>query len=397
MRRTAAFATTAALALLLASAAQPAAAVDVDFTWDDGGANDLLTTLQNWNTDVAPGSDDNLFFPTGDSATQDLAVPVIRSLSFTTTDLFTLSGAEFDLVEGIVAETPLGGVTIEPHITFLGVPSTEVSTVDGSGITFGAVTVEGMVYINGQGATNLFGDIDGTGTMTKNDNGSLSVGGDGNVDELIINDGTVHWEGVSASTDVTMNGGTLAGGSPDNIGAWQMLGGVSMNAGRISGGLTHVGSDPGSMYLSGTFTGSENAVYQVDLEGTTIDVIDVAGVFDPNDTELELYPGALPPVGTELTIARANGDITANSFFTYPGAGQLTDGEVFVADGEYFSIDYRTVTIVLTYLGDTDPAEEPVLPPTGAEVAQPVLGVLTLLVAGGLLLTIASRRRSALR
>ena len=86
MRLATAGASAAALALVLASVAQPAFAVGVDFTWDDGGADNDLSTIENWAPDVAPGLDDNLFFPVGNDATQDLAFPNIRSLNFSSTE-----------------------------------------------------------------------------------------------------------------------------------------------------------------------------------------------------------------------------------------------------------------------------------------------------------------------
>jgi LPXTG-motif cell wall-anchored protein len=394
MRFTTAATATAILVVVFAGGAVlPAQAVDADFFWDDGGADSEFDTVENWSTDVAPGADDNLIFQSGNDATQNLGNPfLIRSLRFGSAADFILAGNAITLSEGIFVAQPAGSSTvIHQPLNLTAMESFFNVGVDNTLNVNGDLTVQGNLLVAGDGKTNVFEAINGPGTIEKQGSGALVLAGDGSLDGLEITAGIVHVSGSLASADVLLTGGTLAGGTPGNLGE-DVVGSINATGGRFSPGTTLVGSDPGTLY-AGSVVGSAAAVYQVDLEGTVIDLIHSSGVFTPNNTELEFYPGVLPPVGTVLTIVDANGDITAGSYFTHETAGELSDGEIFTADGERFRIDYNTVTITLTYLGDEEEEEPAALPATGTDLGSAAALLGFVLLGGGAAL-VASRRRA---
>lgn len=380
--------------VIVGATAMSASAAGNPFVWDDGGANFNFSTMGNWSTDVVPGTDDNLSFPIGNDAFSDISIPfVVRNLTFTAPNDFALGGNAITLNENIAVDLGAGDftTTISAPVT-LANTNAESSVAGGDTLQFtNQLAIQNNYNITGDGTTRLSGPLAGAGTVVKNDSGSLAITGTGNLSGLTINGGFVHSASLVPDADVTLTAGTLSGGTLANGGGLiQRLGGFTATGGIVSPGTDFPGFDSAYLFFSGTFVGDPALDYYVDVDGTNVDRIISAGVFDASDTILSFFVTGAPVVGTVLTVAEAT-DIIDNSFFTAPGYGQLTEGEVFQSGANYYRISYKTTTIEVTFLGDTAPVTPAELPATGTDVRLAIaLGGFALLLGA---VTVAAVRR----
>lgn len=385
--------TTAALGaalIIVGVSAIPAAAVGASFSWDGGAADDNWSSATNWDTDTVPGTDDTLVFSTATTTVNDMGAGyVVRALDIDNPN-FDLSGdsivvnLQIATYDDAIIRTDLTAAASQPWFADTGATLTLTGTANVVGAS--------ILDFQSRGNTVLDGPLNGPGTVLKSEDGILFLNGGGNTPGLDITAGGVHVNSVFTTTDVLLTGGTLSGGTPGNdLGVQQAIGELDASGGIVAPGPAALGVGLGTMYLGGTFTGSPGATLQLEFEGSASDTIVGVGVFDANNTQLDLTVGTAPAIGDEFVIVEST-DTTANSFFTAVGGGVLADGAVVAATGHFFRIDYRTVDITLTYLGTTNPDTAGQLPPTGTDLTAPLGTVGALAVLGVALLFIARRR-----
>lgn len=251
--------------------------VAATYTWDGGGADNNITTAQNWVGDVVPGSNSDIVW----AGTTRLNVNIDAGgagYSFTfdnTAGAFTLSGAASSLSSGIVNNSALGQ-TINIALTLTGAQTFNAAS---GNLTFGGSTLANggfLLTVDGAQNTSINNVISGTGGITKTGAGTLTLSGANTYSGAsTINGGTVvvnSAASLGASTSVlTLNAGTLAVATgfttSRNIVVGNAAGTFQVNASQTytasgilsgSGQLNKTGA--GTMVLSGnnTFTGGTN-------------------------------------------------------------------------------------------------------------------------------------------
>jgi fibronectin-binding autotransporter adhesin len=160
-------------------------------TWDGGGANDNMTTAENWVGDVAPSAGDDLVFPT-DVANRTVVNDFAAGTSFdsitfsgtaTMVSNYDISGNEMEVVSGI--SSVMTGAFSTGH--FIDVPITLTASQAISTTSFGGSETY-MVFddINIGANTITFdigksvivsGIVSGSGTIVKDNAGTLTLGG----------------------------------------------------------------------------------------------------------------------------------------------------------------------------------------------------------------------------
>src|SRR5262249_28780362 len=151
--------------------------------WDGGGADVNWTNPLNWVGDGAPNPGDDLLFPGGVPAdrlntTNNFAAgTAFGSLTFAAAG-YTVGGNALTLVGGVAATNPTGTNTVGVALT-LGAALAATSTYAGATLSLtGPVNTNGhTLTVSGSGATNLTGAVTGSGGITKDGPGTLSVSG----------------------------------------------------------------------------------------------------------------------------------------------------------------------------------------------------------------------------
>ena len=387
------------LALLGAGAVSATAA-----SWDDEGANDDVTTVENWVGNVLPSfppAEAFDFSIAGDSANQNGGDGYAMD-GITFGRDFTIRGQRILLNGDVTVTGPYQvGISVPVDLNalgavewdvFLGATVTMDDVLNIEGNNYLSINTHGLVHfapggaINGDAGSNVIQDGDGL----------VVLAGGGNVTRYDMLDGTLHSASVMPNVAVGLLGGFLSGGSATNVlGNEQLVASVDLdNNSRLTPGPDVLGATLGIFHSSGPVTGNPNATYIVNYDGTSSDLVVTQGVFSADGMQLGLIPGATPPVGTEFVIVDAAGGPEPGSYFSNDGE-TLTDDEVFFADPGYFRIEYRTTDIVLVYLGETAPTQAPspapALPATGLEQNTALIAAALLALLAGA--AIVTRRR----
>ncbi len=381
--------------LLVAATAAPAWAAPV--SWDDGGAPDAdFSNAANWAGDVVPSPGDTLTFPVGDIVVNDLGTLPVSGLVLTDSEI-SVAGDGFEVgAEGI---TVTGAATITAPIA---TTQSQQWDVVGSLQVAGVTDVTGFLQATGTGQVNFDAYVTGSGIIEANEDSLVTIAAGGDIQGVEAHgNGTLFVTSVLPTTLVNLDSGLLSGGTLGNIGADQLLEGVAATSGTFSPGDDPLGESLGWMRFTGNVVGYELATYRVGIEGLDSDRISTAAVFQTQDLALDVQTLEPGPVGTEYVIVESAGGVH-DSFFTDRATGtQLLDGAEFTAGTSRYRIDYSTVDITLTYLGEVaapaptpTPTPAPELAATGADDAAPALGGVSLLLMAGLAL-LALRRRAA--
>ena len=379
-------------------------------SWDDEGANDDVTTVENWVGDVLPSfppAEDFDFTIAGDSANQNGGDGYAMA-SITIGRDFAIRGQRILLNGNLTVTGPYAvGLSVPVDLNsggsvgwdvFSGATLTMDDVLNIEGNNYLVINTDGLVQFVPGGAING----DAGSNVIQDGEGLVVLAGGGNVTRYDMLGGTLHSASVMPNMGVGLLGGFLSGGSVTNVlGNEQLVASVELdNASRLSPGPDVLGATLGIFHSSGPVTGNPNATYIVDYDATTSDLVVTQGVFSADGMQLGLVPGATPAVGTEFVIVDAAGGPEPGSFFSNDG-DILTDDEVFFADPGYFRIEYRTTEIVLVYLGETAPTSPPAptpgaapgLPATGLEQNSALIAVALLALLAGAVL-VARRRRT---
>jgi len=387
MRSKITIALTGAVALV-AVGATPAWAATT--TWDDGGApDDTFDNPANWAGDTVPATGDDLVFPVGDGATQDISSPFLVNSITLSVPGFELTGAELAIGAGGMTVTE--DATIGNEVSTTGTQTWTVAS--GKTLTIDdTADVTGFLQVEGAGVVD-FGAVNGSGILTAQQSASIVLDEGGDVQGLAIHgNGTINVASELAGTGVNLDGGHLSGGSLGNLGL-QQIGDIAANNGVLSPGADLLGEEAGWL-LTGNVPGSSGAAYRMTLDGTDSDRIVSSGVVAPGNMALDVRSDLAAPVGTAFVIVEADGGIAADSFYRNPLTGEpLADGAEFFNGQANYRIEYNTTEIVLTFLG-VPPAAQPELAATGVDIELPVALAGLLLLTGAGFAVAATRRRT---
>ena len=278
------------------------------YTWDGGGANNNITTTQNWVGDVLPTANSDIIW----AGTTRLAVNVdiggpAKTWTFdSTAGAFVISGAAFTISNGIVnnstaTQTINNAATLTLAQTW---SATSGNLIFGGNIDNGGF----LLTISGGANTTANGIISGTGGLTKSGSGTLTFSGANSYSgATIVSAGVLN---IRDSTGL----GTASGGTTVNIGA----------ALQLQGGIT-VGNE--TLTLDGTGISSDGALRNISGNNSWAGNITINSTTrinsDAGTLTLDVSSGsAITGTDDNLQIGGA-GNVTINDIITL-GTGSLT-------------------------------------------------------------------------
>lgn len=291
-------------------------------TWDGGGADDDWTTADNWVSDVAPSTGDDLVFSGAIrlSANNDYTTnTTFNSITFSAgAGDFSLSGNAINLSGGasaITASNTTGTMTIGIALAFTtGAPT--ITTTSG-----GTLEISGTIQNNAwtvtcanAGVLNFSGVISGGGGLTQTGSNTLTITATNTYTGVTtisagifsIGDGGAGGE-ISNSSSITNNSELLVNKSSD----WTYSGVISG-----SGTLEKQGAGKLTLSATNTFTGDVTFPEQNSVDGGIIAISNADGLGDgPKTVELLGFDG----VGN---IIELSGGITVPSDITLDTRGR---------------------------------------------------------------------------
>lgn len=168
------------------------------------------------------------------------------------------------------------------------------------------------------------GDIAGTGTLTKEGHGTLTLDG------AVTNDG-----GIAVKEGDLIVNGTVAQALTSQAGT--VIAGTGTLADTTVDGYLLPGHDGGAGTLStGNLTLQDDAILKVDT-GITHDQVVVSGVLKIENASLELTHDGNSAAGNSFTIIDNNGSDPVQGHFKGIQEGAVFQGD----DGHYWSISYQ--------------------------------------------------------
>jgi autotransporter-associated beta strand protein len=307
-------------------------AITAIFTWDGGGANNNISTPQNWVGDVLPAANSDIIWAgtTRLVVNVDIGGPANTWTYNSTAGAFVISGAAFTLSNGMTnnstaTQTVNNAITLTQAQTW--------NAASGNLILGGNIDNGGFLWtITGGANTTANGIISGTGGLTKSGSGTLTLFGLNSytgatiVSAGVLNLRTATGVGTTAA-GTTVNSGaalqlqggivvgnetlTLDGTGISNDGALRNISGNNSWAGNITiNSTTRINSDSGTLTLD---VASGNAI-----TGSN-DNLQVGGVGNVTINDIiALGSGALTKDGT--------GTLTLNAANTYTGTTTVNAG-----------------------------------------------------------------------
>jgi len=356
-------------------------------TWDGGGADDKWSSNTNWSTDLAPGYiGDSVAFDTGNRLTADMDTNYnVAGLTFNSgAGAFTIgssTGSTLTNSAGIVnnsasTETLNVPVVLSAAQTF---NAASGNLTLNTNITLGGSTLT----VDGAANTAVSGLISGTGGLTKNGSGILTLpnanvfGGTMNLaagtlavgndlalgtGQLNFGDGAAIQSADSSAHVITnaLNFGSGAGGNnifsgtgnlkftrPAANGTAKTMtvnNPVTEFSGVLSGAMARTVAGTGLLIYSGANTYSagttinSGATLQLGNGSTngslsTSGVIDVEGtlVFNRSDAMVQgVHFSSAPIIGGGSVVQAGSGTTTLNALTTTGGAITVNNGELFL-------------------------------------------------------------------
>ena len=354
-------------------------AITSTYTWDGGGSNNNITTVQNWSGDVLPTANADIIW----AGTTRLAVNVdvggpARTWTFdSTAGAFVISGAAFTISDGIVNNST-ATQTINNAATLTLAQTWTANT--GSMIFGGSIDNGGfLLTINGAANTTANGTISGTGGLTQSGTGTLTLSGPNSYSgATIVSSGVLNIRnstglgttatGTTVSNNATLQlqGGINVGSEALNIrgsgasgqnGALVNVSGTNSYGGLITlAGATTFSSNSGTLNLTnlGTITG---ATYGLTLGGagngsissiigTTTGTLTKNGTGNWSLSGANTLTGSTTVNGGTLTLANSSGStlgftssITVNSGATLllGASNQINNAAQIVLNGGTFA------------------------------------------------------------
>lgn len=302
-------------------------AVTATYTWDGGGADNNVTTAQNWVGDVLPAANSDIIWAgtTRLSVNVDIGGPA-RTWTFdNTAGAFVISGAAFSLSNGLTNNST-ATQTINNAITLT---LAQTWTAANGNLVFGGNIANGgfLLTIGGGSNTSVNGVISGTGGLTKTGAGTLTLSGANSyTGATTVSAGVLN---IQNSTGL----GTAAIGTTVTSGA----------ALQLQGGVT-VGNE--TLTLDGTGISNDGALRNISGNNSWAGTITINST-----TRINSDSGTLT-----LDVASGNAITGSNDNLQFGGAGNVTINDVIATGTGTLSKD-GTGTLTLnaanTYTGTT--------------------------------------------
>lgn len=302
-------------------------AITATFTWDGGGADNNVTTPQNWVGDVVPAANSDIIWAgtTRLNVNVDIGGPA-RTWTFdNTAGAFVISGAAFSISNGITNNSTFTQ-TINNAITLTLAQTWTAATGD---LVFGGNIGNGgfLLTISGGANTSASGIISGTGGLTKSGSGLLTLTGANTYT------GTTTVSAGVLNLQNAIGLGTTAGGTVVTSGA----------ALQLQGGIA-VGNE--ALTLNGTGISSDGALRNISGNNSWAGIITINST-----TRINSDSGTLT-----LDVASGNAITGSNDNLQFGGAGNITINDV-IATGSGTLTKDGTGTLTLnaanTYTGAT--------------------------------------------
>jgi autotransporter-associated beta strand protein len=204
------------------------------------------------------------------------------------------------------------------------------SLAGGGNVTLGTAT---LTTGGNNGSTTFGGDISGSGGLTIVGNGSFTLSGTNDyTGPTLIMTGTLLVDGSQPSSNVTVNGGAVLGGSGSV--------GMITAAGSISPG------GPGTGFLkcsNAAFNSGSSLTVKLNatIAGTGYNQLKVNGTVSLNGATLTGTTGFMSSSGDTFMIILSTGGITG----TFMG---LPNGSVIALSNQFFSINYSANNVILS-------------------------------------------------
>jgi len=307
-------------------------AVTATFIWDGGGANNNITTPQNWLGDSLPAANSDIIWAgtTRLNVNVDIGGPARTWTYDNTAGAFVISGAAFSLSDG-VTNNSTATQTINNAITLtLG----QTWSAASGNLVFGGNIANGgfLLTISGSANTNISGVLSGTGGLTKSGTGMLTLSGANS-----YTGATTVSAGVLNIQNATSLGTTAAGTTVTSGAALQLQGGIAVGPETLTlngTGISSIGAlrnISGSNSWAGTITINSTTRINSDSGTLTLDVASGNAITGSNDN---LEFGGAGNVTINDVIATGSGTMTKdglgtlilNAANTYTGATTVNAG-----------------------------------------------------------------------
>ena len=356
-------------------------------TWDGGGADNKWSLNTNWSTDIGPGYiGDSITFSGSTQPTPDMdANYSVTSLAFDgAAGAFTLGSSTGSTLTsgGGMVNNSASEQTLNMPVVLTAAQTFNAASGNltlNTNITLGANTLS----VDGAANTTISGLISGTGGLTKNGSGlltlpnanvfsgtmnlaagTLAIGNDSalGTGQLNFGDGATIQSADSSAHVITntLNFGSGAGGNNFFSGAGNLLftrgasngssktmtvnNPVTEFSGGLSGNMARTVAGTGLLIYSGTNTYSQGttinpgATLQLGNGGTsgslsTSGVIDVEGtlIFNRSDALVQgTHFSSAPIIGSGAVVQAGSGTTTLTALNTTGGTITVNNGELFI-------------------------------------------------------------------
>jgi len=318
---------------ILSRASSPSPdAVTAIFTWDGGGADNNVTTAQNWVGDTLPGANSDIIWAgtTRLNVNVDVGGPANTWTYNNTAGAFVISGAAFSIANGIINNST-NTQTINNAITLtLGQTWSAVS----GNLVFGGNIDNGgfLLTIGGAANTSASGIISGAGGLTKSGAGRLTLTGANSYTGT-----TTVSAGVLNVQNATGLGTTAAGTTVTSGAALQLQGGIAVGNEALTLDGTGISNDGALRNISGNNSWAGlitiNSATRINSDSGTL-TLDVASGNAITGTNDNLQFGGAGNITINDAIATGSGTLTKdgtgklilNAANTYTGATTVNAG-----------------------------------------------------------------------
>lgn len=318
---------------ILAQALSPLPdAITATFTWDGGGADNNVTTAQNWVGDTVPAANSDIIWAgtTRLNVNVDIGGPANTWTYNNTAGAFVIGGAAFTIANGITNNST-NTQTINNAITLT---LAQTWSAASGNLVFGGNIANGgfLLTIGGASNTSASGIISGTGGVTKIGAGRLTLSGANS-----YTGATTVSAGVLNVQNATGLGTTAAGTTVTSGAALQLQGGIVVGNEALTLDGTGISSDGALRNISGNNSWAGlitiNSTTRINSDSGTL-TLDVASgnAITGSDDSLQ-FGGAgnvtindVIATGTGTLTKDGTGTLTLNAANTYTGTTTVSAG-----------------------------------------------------------------------
>jgi autotransporter-associated beta strand protein len=302
------------------------------FTWDGGGADNNVTTAQNWVGDTVPAANSDIIWAgtTRLNVNVDIGGPANTWTYNNTAGAFIISGAAFTIANGITNNST-ATQTINNAITLTLAQTWNAAS---GNLVFGGNIANGgfLLTIGGGSNTSASGILSGAGGLMKSGAGRLTLTGANS-----YTGATTVSAGVLNLQNATGLGTTAAGTTVTSGAALQLQGGIVVGNEALTLDGTGISNDgalrniSGNNSWAGLITINSTTRINSDSGTLTLDVASGNAITGSNDS-LQ-FGGAgnvtindVIATGTGTLTKDGTGTLTLNAANTYTGATTVSAG-----------------------------------------------------------------------